>query len=161
MKSILKTLSLLLVGVTSLILMLTFSSCTDIVETDDELQPYFDLFAAEALERGITVNYLEERIEGLIQNVTETSVLGQCFRNVDRPKKGIVDRDYWEDASELEREFLIFHELGHCFLNLEHDDRVDPDSGMCVSIMKSTIDICELAFNDDTKEAYFDELFSK
>ena len=132
----------------------------DALETDPELIPYFDLFAAEGAKRGITVDYVASNIEGLIQNIPQVEVLGQCFRNEQRPRKVIVDRSYWNNASEPDRQFLIFHELGHCFLDLEHDDSVDSLNN-CVSIMHSTVDVCRFVLNDDTRDGYFDELFSK
>ena len=142
---------------------LLLASCNelDILETDAELIPYFDIFEEEAEKRGIEVDFVEANIEGLLQNIRSESVLGQCFRNERRPRKVVIDRDYWEGATEPERQFLIFHELGHCFLDLEHDDSVDPQTGVCVSIMHSTLDICEFTFDDDTREGYLDELFFK
>jgi len=137
-----------------------FSACEDTVETDTELIPYFDLFAAEAAKRGITVDYVAERIEGSIRQIDDESVLGQCFRNEEKPKKVVVDTEYWADASESEKEFLIFHELGHCFLNRDHDDSFDGD-GTCLSIMHSTPQACTFELTEENKEAYLDELFEQ
>jgi len=134
------------------------TGCTDEVETDPELIPYFDLFASEAAERGITVDYEASRVEGEIQDINDPAVLGQCFRNQDRPRKVIIDETYWAGATELEREFLIFHELGHCFLDRDHDDRFDED-GVCISIMHSTPQACKGELSEENKEAYLDELF--
>ena len=139
-------------------LLMVMGCSEDVVSTDEELIPYFQLFADEAAERGIIVDYEAERIEGLKQNISQINVLGQCFRNEDKPKKIVVDIDYWDSANESDRQFLIFHELGHCFLNREHDDRKDADN-VCVSIMHSTPQACDFLLTDDNKEAYFDELF--
>lgn len=135
-----------------------YSCAEDLVETDPELLPYFDLFATEAAERGFTVDYEAERIEGLIEDISQGNVLGQCFRNEKKPRKVVIDRVYWNNASEQEREFLIFHELGHCFLDREHDDRRDRD-GICLSIMHSTPQVCTFDLNVTDWEAYLDELF--
>ena len=107
--------------------MLAIIGCNqiDTLETDPELVPYFQIFADEAAIRGIEVDFVEANIEGLLQNIGRSEVLGQCFRNEQRPRKVIIDRDYWTDAEENDRQFLIFHELGHCFLDFEHDDRID------------------------------------
>lgn len=138
---------------------LFFNSCAkDTLETDEELQPYFQLFADEAAKRGITVDYEAARIEGLMQNITQSNVLGQCFRNEEKPRKVIVDQNYWDAASELDRQFLIFHELGHCFLDREHDDRSD-GQGVCISIMHSTPQACDFMLDEQNKEVYLDELF--
>ncbi len=146
-----------------LALMLAIIGCNqiDTLETDPELVPYFQIFADEAAIRGIEVDFVEANIEGLLQNIGRSEVLGQCFRNEQRPRKVIIDRDYWTDAEENDRQFLIFHELGHCFLDLEHDDRIDGETNTCVSIMHSTLDACPFMFNDDSRVRYLDELFSK
>lgn len=163
MKSVVSHNPLLFLFTVVLFACLIVSACSkeDILETDAELIPYFQIFADEAALRGIEVDYVEARIEGLIQPISRNQVLGQCFRNEERPKKVIVDRDYWEGAEENERQFLIFHELGHCFLNLEHDDRLDFDTNTCLSIMHSTSDACPFELDDDNRERYLDELFSK
>ena len=130
----------------------------DDLETDPELEPYFDLFAEEAALRGISVDYEARRIEGLIQDIPNTSVQGQCFRNEERPNKVVIDIDYWNNATEAEKEFIIFHELGHCFLNREHLDSSNPD-GSCVSIMHSSPSVCAFSLTDQNRKDYLNELF--
>jgi len=136
------------------------NSCSkeDTVETDDELIPYFELFADEASTRGFAVDYEGARIEGLIQDIPDNSIQGQCFHNEKKPNKVIIDIDYWENADKLEKEFIIFHELGHCFLKREHLDDAHPD-GSCVSIMHSNPGVCNFNLKSDNREEYLDELF--
>lgn len=136
------------------------SSCSkeDLVETDNELRPYFQLFADEAAERGIVVDYQAERIEGLLQDITIPDVLGQCFRNVDKPRKVIIDRATWNESDEARKRFLIFHELGHCFLDRGHtDDKIGDE---CVSIMHSNTQLCpDFELTVANRKQYLDELF--
>ncbi|NNL92377.1 MAG: hypothetical protein HKO66_09115, partial [Saprospiraceae bacterium] len=127
-------------------------SKTDIVETDVELQPYFDIFASEGEKRGFIVDYEAERIEGLLQDILSSSVQGQCFRNESKPKKVIIDTEYWANATDLEREFIIYHELGHCFLNRDHLDSSD-NKGNCVSIMHSNPGACNFILTPDNRDA--------
>lgn len=35
-----------------------------------------------------------------------------------------IDRKFWREVDEATREELIFHELGHCELELEHDETI-------------------------------------
>jgi hypothetical protein len=60
------------------------------------------------------------------------------FHKLKRPMVGVchydsesrsveVDPSYWDGISEFQREALIFHELGHCVLNLEHDSTLLKD----------------------------------
>lgn len=44
-----------------------------------------------------------------------------------------IDPSYWEKASEPHRRWLVFHELGHCLLGLEHDETME--DGVPASIM--------------------------
>ena len=130
----------------------------DDLETDPELEPYFDLFAEEALKYGISVDYEARRIEGLIQDIPNASIQGQCFRNEERPNKVVIDVNYWNNATEAEKEFIIFHELGHCFLEREHLDTRNSD-GTCVSIMHSSPSVCSFNLTDQNRKDYLNELF--
>lgn len=130
----------------------------DELKTDDELIPYFEIFAQEGANRGIIVDYEEARIEGLIQNIPQRDVLGQCFKNTQRPRKVVIDRESWSESDEARKQFLIFHELGHCFLDRDHYDAQDGD-GVCRSIMHSTLQTCDFKLTDDNREYYLDELF--
>jgi len=131
----------------------------DIIETDPELIPYFEIFADEAAKRGFTVDYEAERIEGLIQDIGDPNVQGQCFHNEKKPKKAVIDLNYWNNATELEKQFIIFHELGHCFLDRDHLD--EDKSGVCVSIMHSSPNACNFMLTDENRDDYLDELFSQ
>ena len=135
-------------------------SCSkdDVVETDAELVPYFELFANEAAKRGFVVDYSAERIEGLLQDIPNTTVQGQCFHNENIPNKVVIDIDYWNNASKLDKEFIIYHELGHCFLNRDHLDDANVD-GSCISIMHSNPGACFFDLKSDNRDLYLDELF--
>lgn len=139
---------------------LALFSCSDedAIETDAALQPYFDIFAAEAALRGFPVDYEAERIEGLLQDITDSSIQGQCFRNEDKPKKVIIDTEYWANADAFEKEFIIFHELGHCFLGRDHLNSSD-NKGNCLSIMHANPGVCNFSLTEDNRELYLDELF--
>jgi len=130
----------------------------DILETDAELIPYFQIFADEGEKRGFTVDYEAARIEGLIQDISSPTVQGQCFYNEEKPRKVIIDVNYWNNADFSEKEFIIFHELGHCFLDRGHLDGSN-GNGVCLSIMHSSPQACNFRLTDANREAYLDELF--
>jgi len=81
------------------------------------------------------------------------------------PKQVIVDKETWENLNEVQREQLIFHELGHCDLDLEHNDTsfldIDTQTYCPSSVMryklfnKTEIKECYQPF----KNMYIDELF--
>lgn len=143
-----------------LIPILFFSCNKDDVEygfVDDRLQPYLDLFAEEGANRGLLLDLSPTRIEAFIQPVFSATVAGQCQRNEDRPNQVIIDQSIWDESDAFYREFLVFHELGHCILNRGHLDSKNSD-GSCASIMHSVIGICRNEY--DTRRAdYLDELF--
>jgi hypothetical protein len=70
----------------------------------------------------------------------------------------LIDRTYWFLASESERTWLIYHELGHCLLGRDHIDSLDsagnPDSIMLPYIPGGT----EELLSGDSRSRYIDEL---
>ena len=62
-----------------------------------------------------------------IKEPGDKHAIGLCvpsFLNPVRSRPAIyIDKDYWDNASEMARESTVFHELGHCVLNLEHNDQ--------------------------------------
>lgn len=63
-------------------------------------------------------------------------VTGICYRT--KFKLGIstikIDSYYWEKATDNEKEMLIWHELGHCVLNKDHNNSIG-NRGCPISIM--------------------------
>ncbi len=125
---------------------------------DSSLTEYFDRFAGEAAERGVVVDYVADPVNGYIRVITSQGVIGQCAHKEDEPNTVIIDKFYWDSASELEREFLVFHELGHCVLDREHLDNSD-GQGFCVSIMTSGTGFCTIRYTAANRESMLDELF--
>jgi len=147
-----------------ILLVLTISSCEkdqpDIVEVDSRLQIYFDRFVVEGAERGVTVDFDVIEVSGKIEEITDGSqVAGQCQSNSARANVLIIDLDFWNGANNLEKEFVIFHELGHCYLDRSHFDEANAD-GTCVSMMHSGTSGCTNTYNSTTRSAYIDELFN-
>lgn len=57
----------------------------------------------------------------------------------------VIDKDYFDSVGEIRKKWLMFHELGHCMLNLDHDD-------VHCSIMKD-----HMPGNDKIAEQCYDE----
>lgn len=143
---------------------MTWSSCAKDDEpeyyVDAPLQEYFDRFEAEAAIRGVTVDYDALQISGDIRIIATPNVIGQCIHTEKEPNTVVVDKFYWDDADDLEREFLVFHELGHCALNRGHLDDSD-NNGHCISIMTSGTGACDVVYTPATREELLDELFTE
>jgi hypothetical protein len=75
--------------------------------------------------------------------LTEDRVGGCYYTGIanSRANNIVIDRKAWREYNEGGREQLIYHELGHCVLGLDHDDTVGEISGIIfpISIMNSYV----------------------
>ena len=146
----------------SLMMLLGATSCSDQEEysfdqsVDLELQEFFDSFASEALNRDVEINWDEEEIVAEITTIS-TDALGQCLTFEQGRRQINIDLDFWQSSNRLAKEFLIFHELGHCVLGRSHNDT--STNGICTSMMTSGEGICLSNYSFRTRDEYLDELF--
>lgn len=124
---------------------------------DPTLKPLFDSFVAEGLQRGRIIDM--GRISGIIADIPETKVLGRCAQGTISGSTLTIDAAFWSSAGSMEKEYVVFHELGHCALNRRHLEDQKPD-GACKSIMQSGTSGCKMIYNAQTRSGYLDELFS-
>lgn len=90
--------------------------------------------------------------------LTDTQ-LGLCSHNPGGVSKIIIKRRYWDTTSIYDRRQLIFHELGHCWLDLKHDNEF-LSNGVEASLMYfKHINISR--YNRFTSDYYETQLFSK
>lgn len=123
-----------------------------------ELWVYFQRFEEEATKRGVEVDLVGAKITAVIEEITEDRVLGQCNFNSNRPNHLIIDKTFWTPASDRFREFVIFHELGHCSLFRDHREDALA-TGACTSIMRSGKETCRDNYSLTTRNFYLDELY--
>jgi hypothetical protein len=64
----------------------------------------------------------------------EFYAIGQCQISNEHAPTIILLKEYWEEANYNEKESLLYHELGHCVLMLDHDASKNED-GRPLSIM--------------------------
>lgn len=80
---------------------------------NSEMLPYVQYFES-LLGRGIgDIPIQFVRLQG--------SAVGECVSWSSEYKEIRIDPDYWITLENSTRESLIFHELGHCVLNRDHD----------------------------------------
>lgn len=144
-----------------LVLLFLFSACEkeETIHLDGDLEQYFDRFAIEASLHNITFDYQADRVEGYLSELEESGISGKCVRNSVYPNRVYIDLDFWRQASDLEKEFVVFHELGHCFLDRGHLDDANT-IGVCVSMMHSGEGDCRNMYSRTTRAAYLAELFT-
>ena len=124
---------------------------------DEALAPYFERFVAEGTNRGQAIDLVAKRIEGFLIDIEEEDVVGQCSYSASSTRKVNIDRTYWNSATDLEKELVIFHELGHCYLERSHSDT--QENRNCTSIMHSGTSGCRLSYTATSRGDYLDELF--
>lgn len=125
---------------------------------DEALAPYLERFSVEGAARGVTVDFESANISAYLENIPAAGVSGQCYHNNDAPNRLVIDVVFWNQASDIRREFVIFHELGHCFLQRSHLETMRSD-GTCASMMHSGLSGCRNAYSSATRATYLDELF--
>lgn len=124
---------------------------------DSPLQRYLDAFRDEAATRGIEVDYEASPVEARLELHDGNVRLGWCNYNTSSPDQVVINTLFWEILDDLEKEKLVFHELGHCILKRPHLDSIR-DDGRCKSIMHSG-QKCSDNYSLNTRSDYLDELF--
>lgn len=94
---------------------------------EPSMQVYIDEFYFEAERREVETSKLVGTAN-LVDSYPRPESVGMCSGWIDPKNKIEVRRDltalrsYWEKASDWGRRIVIFHELGHCALGLDHSD---------------------------------------
>ena len=153
--------------------LISFSSCLDelaneemqeveigYADVDQRLWEYYQIFEEEGRRRGIEVDLTATPISAEIDAIHENNVIGTCQYGRFFNNHITIDDAFWARSSVLGKEFVVFHELGHCFLNRDHKEDSTSD-GLCVSLMRSGTGGCNDAYNTRNREYYLDELFSE
>ena len=127
------------------------------LDVDSRLWIYFENFEKEAFKRGFNIDLNVLGITGVISEISENGVAGTCQYG-EHIHHVTVDKSFWDNSSIGFREFVIFHELGHCVLGRGHDES-SFSNGICRSIMRSGTGTCRDAYINEYKDYYIDELF--
>ncbi len=127
---------------------------------DAELHRFFKAYEDAAAERGIVVDLSEMSVRGHLMELDQDGVAGECRFNPDDPNVVSVDISTWNAVGETLKEYIVFHELGHCERLRKHREVADSLNN-CISIMASGIGGCRENYNFRTREAHLDELFDE
>ena len=125
---------------------------------DERLWPFFRRFEDEAATRGITIDLVRAGITGVIEEIDRENVAGSCNFSATSPNHVMVDLQFWNSVGDLFREFIVFHELGHCSLFRDHREATDAQ-GFCLSIMRSGTGDCQNNYRSFTRDRHLDELY--
>lgn len=102
------------------------------VSVDPQLAPYMATFSQEigVSSDGISANFADT--EDQVNPLGET--IGECVTYSDGTRIIQIDTGYWKTAAPGSKKELMYHELGHCALFLQHINTFKSDT--CpVSIM--------------------------
>lgn len=126
---------------------------------DERLWVYFERFEDAGRARGINVNLQEALVTGSISENPGHESAGACNTNSAGTLHHVsIKEDFWETSSPTDREIIVFHELGHCFLKREHLNTISED-GICLSLMRAGGTLCIDNYFVGTRNFYLDELF--
>ena len=142
------------------VLLLLMSNCSKQTDStiETELQIHFDTFLNEAEAHDLNISLDQIDIGAYVENIEKGGTLGQCKSYSDGSKQIVIDQPFWDNANDLEREYVVFHELGHCLLGRDHDDTKDV-SGNCMSIMQSGDGGCNGIYSLQNRNSLLNELF--
>lgn len=115
----------------------------DPVIIDQELAAYAYRFEEEI---GVSADGISLGFGDLDGYVVGTCSIGSSGRKI------TIDREFWDRIEEHVKEELMYHELGHCAMYLDHDESI-ADSGCPVSVMYPyVLDYCYLHHADEYKQ---------
>jgi len=126
----------------------------------EPLWDHFERFEIAAFERGYNIDLNALNLTAEIVEIERESVAGTCSYGSHGPRHIEIDQTFWNQSSDLFKEFVVFHELGHCVLFRGHREDVNQD-GTCASLMRSGLEECQDNYHLVTREEYLDELFNE
>src|SRR5579884_1508973 len=84
------------------------------ITQDPELIPFINSFESEI---GVDASH----VSATFSKLTSPDI-GMCDSYDDGRRDIYIDRDEWNQMDYVGREQLMYHELGHCAMNLEHNN---------------------------------------
>lgn len=97
-----------------------------------EFGSYVEKFEAEGALRG--VEFQERNLVVRFGELPNARARGMCEIGEGMTPTVTISEEAWNNSTEVEREQLMFHELGHCMLLRGHQSGMD-DHGHPVSLM--------------------------
>ena len=135
---------------------------TDYSSIDPVFEGFVERFIEEGEKRGFSVDLASHNITIHFTNIDQEqspNVVGMCSYNSLNQNDITIDYNFWQQAGDLQKEFILFHELGHCYLKRGHQSDAF-QNGICVSIMRGADPGCSDAYTAANRDYYIDELFS-
>lgn len=98
-----------------------YAGAPGLVEVDVRLQKYVDKYIDAKVTNGFYARGVNYKIRVVFGDLKKPNQLGVCRRQSDKTTRVIgIDPDHWITMDEDRRLGLVFHEMGHCDLDLDH-----------------------------------------
>jgi len=137
-----------------------FSTCSQDTRQvfPDEFRPYVEAFFEDAQARGYDLLLEDYDLTISFRDLDTEERWAYCF-NGNRHKIRI-DESKWMRLNDQKKRWLIYHELGHCILDLPHRTLKSP-TGLCYSVMNDNgaLDCQWGIYSSLWWKYYVDELF--
>jgi hypothetical protein len=131
-----------------------------------EFQKYVDRFIEEGAQRGYEIDFNDTGLSIQFASALPEDAAGVCSElgtGTSGSHEIEIRKTYWETLTDIQKERLIFHELGHCELNRPHDNSVF-SNGDWKSIMRGSPlppDKTPIVnYTGTRRDYYIDELFN-
>jgi len=124
----------------------------------DEVRPIVNLFFEEGKKRGFQQLLYDFDLEIVFVDFL-ADANGICYSSQHKIE---LDRDDWSRMDTQTKEWVVFHELGHCILGRGHINSQLPN-GECKSCMKGgdpNFDCSLNLYSSKWRSFYLDELFN-
>ncbi len=128
--------------------------------TDSTFKPFVDSFTSNARTYLSKPTFVVGDIPVNFGDTSNNEFDGVCNSYSDGSKEVLIKKSWWDKASNHQKEVMIYHELGHCSLNRDHDGELlsKDDYEVKASIMNPTIP--GSAHYVQYKTSYLTELFT-
>jgi hypothetical protein len=145
------------------LIILTGCSKHDVVRTiNSEFQPYIQRFILEAKARNIVIddsNLIAQFTDQI--TIDGNNFCGQSLKGTIPHIKIIQSDACWNRKSDMNKEILVFHELGHALLNRGHENGTLPDGANKSIMHEAYLDYLYTKYQpDEVRKYYLDELFA-
>ncbi len=131
----------------------------DKIRVFPEFEPYINKFVQDGADRGVSIDFEESGLSILLGPITNAeNAAGVC--NGDGTIE--IANNVWDRLSDNGKEFLIYHELGHCILDYRHRNEMLANNEWH-SIMRGGSELTGMSqvvnYSGTRKDYYINELF--
>ncbi len=138
------------------------SSCSEevVYNVGPDFEPYVQRFISVAKDNGVDIDFSDTGLSIVFRDAVDKETGGVCRGNHDIE----IERFFWNGLTDLEKEGLIFHELGHCELFRGHRNDKLPNGEWASRMRGSPIpdgDNAVINYTGTRLDYYRTELFNE